>query len=79
MGTSEPYIDIVFDGPPGPVCGRFVEVEGASGKSMAIGEWVCRPDGYWALRMRPSQMFAFLESALERRLRALEKPHAPRP
>ena len=45
-------IDIVFDGPPGPVAGRFVEVEDANGKSMSLGEWLQRPDGYWVLRFQ---------------------------
>ena len=44
------YIDIVFDGPPSPPFGRFVEVEDASGASIDFGEWVERPDRYWALR-----------------------------
>jgi hypothetical protein len=44
-------IDIVFDGPPGPEAGRFVEVEDDSGKSISVGEWIHRPDGFWALRM----------------------------
>lgn len=45
-------IDIVFDGPPGPESGRFVEVEDAHGFSRSLGEWVQRDDGYWALRFR---------------------------
>ena len=45
------YVDIVFDGPPGPESGRFVEVEDASGKSIRLGEWLQRPDGSWALRI----------------------------
>ena len=44
-------IDIVFDGPPGPVAGRFVEVEDDSGASIGVGEWIERDDGYWALRI----------------------------
>ena len=44
-------IDIVFDGPPGPVTGRFVEVENEEGKSISVGEWVEREDGYWVLRI----------------------------
>ena len=32
-------IRIVFDGPPGPVCGRFVEVENEHGEGMSLGEW----------------------------------------
>lgn len=46
------YIDIVFDAPPGPEAGRFIEVEDPSGKSIDVGEWIHRPDGYWALRLR---------------------------
>jgi len=45
------FVDIVFDGPPGPESGRFVEVENERGRSVDIGEWVHRPDGYWALRI----------------------------
>lgn len=45
------YINIVFDGPPGHESGRFVEVENDSGKSISIGEWIDRKDGYWALRI----------------------------
>jgi len=38
---------IVFDDPPGPESGRFVEVE-LDGKSIRIGEW--QEDGdYWYL------------------------------
>ena len=44
-------IDIVFDGPPGPEAGRFVEVENESGASIGFGEWVERDDGFWALRI----------------------------
>ena len=49
--TLQTYVDIVFDGPPGPESGRFVEVEDASGKSIRLGEWLQRPDGSWALRI----------------------------
>ena len=45
-----PYIDIVFDGPPGPQAGRFVEVEQPPGTSIAFGQWLQRPDGLWVLR-----------------------------
>jgi hypothetical protein len=52
------YLDIVFDGPPGPTCGRFVEVEDPNGASIRLGEWVQRDDGYWVLRIpdpRPAE------------------------
>ncbi len=42
---------IVFDGPPGPKAGRFVEIEDASGKSIKVGEWLEREGGLWALRI----------------------------
>ena len=40
---------IVFDGPPGPEAGRFVEVEDEHGKSITAGEWRQRPDQLWEL------------------------------
>jgi hypothetical protein len=51
---SETFIDIVFDGEPGPVPPRFVEVEDENGRSINAGEWVHRDDGYWALRLTVS-------------------------
>lgn len=45
------HIDVVFDGPPGHVAGRFVEVENAARASIGAGEWVERDDGYWVLRL----------------------------
>lgn len=44
-------LDIVFDGPPGAVAGRFVEVENGEGQSVSVGQWLQRPDGYWVLRL----------------------------
>jgi hypothetical protein len=44
-------LHIVFDGPPGPEGGRFVEVETADGRSQKAGEWHKRADGYWELRI----------------------------
>jgi hypothetical protein len=45
------YTDIVFDGPPGPEAGRFIEVEDGNGRSVSVGEWIERDDGLWALRL----------------------------
>lgn len=42
-------IAIVFDGPPAPESGRFVEVEDANGKSISVGRWEHSADGYWRL------------------------------
>jgi hypothetical protein len=44
-------INVIFDGPPGPESGRFVEVETDNGHSINAGEWIERPDGLWALRI----------------------------
>lgn len=49
--ADSPYVEIVFDGPPGPTSGRFIEVEDPKGRSISIGHWWQRPDGYWALRI----------------------------
>jgi len=40
---------IVFDGPPIPEAGRFVEVEDDQGHSIAPGYWTDRGDGFWEL------------------------------
>lgn len=52
---GETEYHVVFDGPPGPEAGRFVEVEDANGRSFNAGEWIERPDGYWELVIRPRQ------------------------
>jgi len=44
-------VDIVFDGPPAAVGGRFVEVENLRGESVAVGRWIDRGNGSWALRV----------------------------
>lgn len=50
------YIDVVFDGPPGPEAGRFVEVEDNAGGSCKVGEWIDRGNGFWALRIRDTEI-----------------------
>lgn len=52
--TTQHY-DIVFDGPPAHVSGRFVETENDQGASISIGTWVEREDGLWALRIPAQQ------------------------
>lgn len=46
------YVDVVFDGPPDPKAPRFIECEDPNGKSVDAGDWIARPDGTWALRIR---------------------------
>ena len=50
------FVDIVFDGPPNPEPGGFVEVENQHGRSVNLGEWVHRPDGFWTLGISPSDI-----------------------
>lgn len=45
------YIDIVFDAPPGPESGRFIEVENPDGHSINVGEWLEDLNGYHRLRV----------------------------
>lgn len=55
------YIDILFDGPPGPTAGRFVEIEDHRGRSIQAGEWVER-GAYWALRIpQPDPTLTLME------------------
>lgn len=42
-------VHAIFDGPPSPPLPRFVEVETPDGKSIRLGQWINRGDGYWAL------------------------------
>jgi len=44
-------IDVVFDGPPDAEGPRFIECEDESRRSVEIGRWIERDDGYWVLRL----------------------------
>lgn len=44
-------IRIIFDGPPGPRAGRFVEIHDADDRSVSVGAWHEREDGFWELRI----------------------------
>lgn len=51
MSPAQPrVVEVVFDGPPGPEGGRFVEVEDGQGRSICFGTWAQRTDGCWVLR-----------------------------
>lgn len=50
--TATREIHVIFDGPPGHVAGRFVEVETPDGRSISAGEWVKKENGYWALVLK---------------------------
>ncbi len=46
-------LQIIFDGPPGPESGRFVEVEDENGHGVNAGDWQEEPNGPWALVLKP--------------------------
>lgn len=72
--TKQTYIDIVFDGPPGPISGRFVEVE-RDGASIGIGEWV-QQDDLWMLRIPDFEAeFARLREVVEKQRTELRAWH----
>lgn len=48
MPDNKPLLRILFDGPPSPESGRFVEVENADGASFNCGEWTQEND-LWVL------------------------------
>jgi hypothetical protein len=52
VADGQEALFVVFDGPPGPEAGRFVDVETADGANPAGGsglDWQHRADGYWTL------------------------------
>jgi len=73
------FIDVVFEEKPGlvhragqgPPIMEFVEVENPEGKSISIGEWIEREDGYWVLRIPRDD--PGMDEDQEKRLEALEK------
>jgi NTP pyrophosphatase (non-canonical NTP hydrolase) len=59
-----PFVDIVFDGPPGPEAGRFVEVDDHNKRSIKFGEWIAAGCGQWRLRINSNMRLYFLALAL---------------
>jgi NTP pyrophosphatase (non-canonical NTP hydrolase) len=51
---TDQYIDVLFDGPPGAIAGRFVECENERGHGVRTGEWIAPepPDNIWRLRIK---------------------------
>lgn len=44
-------LHVIFDGPPGPESGRFIECETPDGASVRAGHWIEKDNGMWALVM----------------------------
>ena len=55
----------MFDGPPSHEAGRFVEIEDDNGRSVKVGEWRQRANGWWALRITDEDLAAFPERNAE--------------
>lgn len=53
MVSKREALNIVFDGPPAPESGRFIEVEDDFGRGVSAGKWIKRRDGLWSLRITP--------------------------
>ncbi len=48
--TEAVTIEILFDGPPGPKAGRFIDIiDGATGYGIKWGDWTDLGDGRWSL------------------------------
>lgn len=59
-------IRIIFDGPPAPESGRFVEVTDAEGRSFDAGTWQKRGDDLWELRIEGVDLKVVAAKAAER-------------
>jgi len=67
-------INIVFDGPPGPEAGRFVEVEDDDGHGIKVGEWIQRENGCWNLHITTAKQPPLdVQAVLEAKLTAIIK------
>jgi hypothetical protein len=53
-------VNVVFDGPRSHESGRFVEVEDDGGRSVKVGEWHGRANGWWGLRITDEDLADFL-------------------
>ena len=74
MEFSDQEINIIFNGPPGPMPIRFIEIEDADGNSINVGEWARREDDYWSLRIpHPSVKITKLEAEIERLEKHIQK------
>ncbi len=56
FNENGPFIDIVFSDHQESESPEFVEVEDSQGRSMSLGSWLHRADGYWVLRVRKSAL-----------------------
>ena len=66
-------INIILDDAPDHESGRFVEVEDDDGRSISIGEWTERDDGYWGLRIEmDSERLRSENLAANKRIEELE-------
>ena len=76
------YIDIVFDGPPAPESGRFVEVNDHTGASINAGDWLEMKGtssnelpavDFWVLRIPGSKILEQLKDRVAAKLEVVFK------
>ena len=67
-------VNVVFDGPPPHEPGRFVEFGTDEGRSVKVGEWRQRPDGWSVLRITDEDLAGFPEQNAE--IREFEERYA---
>lgn len=53
---EEGYVDIQFDGAPGPYGCKFMDVVNENGKGVSLGEWLEVSPGDWVLRITPESL-----------------------
>ena len=72
--SNSAAINVIFDAPPGPEGGRFIEVETDDGRSIRAGEWLKRQDGNWALRLMQADAIELSRAAFLAELPKTELP-----
>lgn len=76
--SEQHELAIVFDGPPAPESGRFLEVE-LDGKGVKVGKWLEGAAGIWKLILpEPYAYLAVMKQALDLGIEALEQYGPPR-
>jgi hypothetical protein len=72
------FIDIVLADDPDSALMKFVEVEDENGRSVEVGEFFQREDGYWVLLLMPRDMEQLDPEEIKARHAAFEAlAHAP--
>jgi hypothetical protein len=55
-------IHLIFDGPLSRDVPSLIAIEDAEGRSVTVGHWRQRKDGYWELVIRSAEPFTVIEN-----------------